>query len=54
MGLASSRMGLTSVWLLCFSFFFLKVFPLHFQLPDEVCGDLGFLRLVPAEDDFLR
>lgn len=54
MGLASSRMGLTSVWLLCFSSFFLKVFPLHFQLPDELSGDLGFFRLAPAEDDFLR
>lgn len=54
MGLASSRMGLTSVWLRCLPSFFLKVFPLHFQLPDELSGDLGFLRLEPTEDDFLR
>lgn len=53
-GLVSSRMGLTSVWLLCFSSFLLKVFPLHFQLPEELTCDLGLRRLVLPEDDFLR
>lgn len=54
MGLASSRMGLNSVWLFCFSSCLLTVFTPNFPLLEELSRDLEPLRLTPPADDFLR